>query len=183
MFLFFILIIIIVSIFIVANNAHEQEALQKIREEENARAQKKREEFQNKQNEIIEFALKQGVKLELLYSSRDMYLSHAINYAGLYSMMKPSEPTYTRGVVQGSLADNVSTLANAQKKKEYDNAVAEHQKYKEKFFEAREQYNSYAQKIIHELKFMKDAYDYQIYEANNWAKNRDYLDEIARKLY
>ena len=35
----------------------------------------------------------------------------------------PKAPTYTQGLYKGSLGDNVSVIANAQKKADYENAM------------------------------------------------------------
>ena len=49
----------------------------------------------------------------------------------------PYKPTYTRGVIPGSLADDISILANAQKKADYEKQLAAVEE-KKKGFEAAE---------------------------------------------
>lgn len=82
---------------------------------------------ENRKLPIIEFVKKHtGQNIEHLYSSMELSKTQAVRHYATYKLTPPTAPTYTRGVVRGSLADNISTIANAQKKEDYERKLDKH---------------------------------------------------------
>ena len=118
------------------------------------------------QSTIIAFAEKNGVNLRTLYQQRYMYYNQAIRDLFVSTMAKPITPTYQRGVVRGSLGDNIATIANAQKKADYEKAMAENERTKQSARSEFSDYIRYAEKIISELKTIPDSQQYVEYEED-----------------
>ena len=150
----------------------QQEAVmkQKQKEIEQNRKLKEEEERKRMRKHIIEFAKRNGVNLESLYQQRDMYYNQAIRDLFVSKMAKPIEPTYQRGVVRGSLGDNIATIANAQKKADYEKAMAQNERTAQS---ARTEFSAYircAEKIISELKQIPDSQRYVEYEEKEYKE-------------
>ena len=106
------------------------------------------QEKEQRKNKIIEFVKKNtGCDIESMYSTMEFSYRMALRTGALYKLVVPSIPTYTRGVVRGSLADNVSTIANAQKKADYDRQVDEHNKTLEEAYKHKVEFEQKADKI------------------------------------
>ena len=86
----------------------------------------------------------------------DAMQSYALVLAG-----RPSAPTYTQGVIKGSLADNISTLSNAQKKADYEASMKSYyERYGRCLSEKRAYCNrviSYYDKLYKEITKVNDA--------------------------
>ena len=116
------------------------------------RQEKMRQEIkkvkENKKLPIIEFVKKHtGRNIESLYYSMELSHKQAVRHYATYKITPPTAPTYTRGVVSGSLADNVSTIANAQKKADYDRRVDEHSKILGEAYKCKDNFEQKADEI------------------------------------
>lgn len=126
------------------------------REEE--RKKKRAEEAEAEKQRIIDLAAEQGVFVKDLFGKMETAFGKAVLALTAYSITSgPSAPTYSRGVVRGSLADNVAVLANEVKKQEYEAARANRSN---QYTETRKKQNEYYRirgEIDKELKSMADS--------------------------
>lgn len=90
----------------------------------------------------------------------------------------PTPPRYTRGLYEGSLADNVSVLSNAEKKSQYEKALDTYQKNEIKIFEAKIESKNIARRCYNEILVLIDALE-KIPESQEFLedaiKQRDYV--------
>lgn len=159
------------------NQAYENEAKQKqMAEERRLQAVQARKEMQAK---IIQFAKENGVDLSKLYQKRDESYNNMMKYAGFSALTRPTTPTYSRGVVEGSLADNIATLANAQKKADYENAMAENMGYARSSSLYRSDYIVTAERIITMLKSIPNSQQYVAYEEQEYKARREKMQNLG----
>ena len=127
--------------------------------------------------EIIEFAKKSGVNLYGVYEERDKYLNKAVRGLSI-SSMPTYQPTYTRGVVSGSLGDSISVLTNAQKKKDYEEMVEWKKESRSEGTGAKWKYNTKAKEIIAKLKDIPNSEKYVEYEEEQLSYNMSILNKV-----
>lgn len=127
--------------------------------------------------EIIEFAKKSGVNLYGVYEERDKYLNKAVHGLSI-SSLPTYQPTYTRGVVSGSLGDSISVLANAQKKKDYEEMVEWKKESRSEGTGAKWKYNTKAKEIIAKLKDIPNSEKYVEYEEEQLSYNMSILNKV-----
>lgn len=126
---------------------------------------------------VLDFAKKNGVDLRSAYESRDMYLSQA-GRGYFVSSLEVYQPTYTRGAVRGSFADQVSTLANAQKKSDYENQLEYKRQAREDAKEARRKYYAKAEEIISVLEKMPNSEEFVTFEKEQYEENIKTLSRL-----
>ena len=127
-----IVLIIIVAIFIKSQN-DKTETVNKLQQE--AIKQKEEEQKKERFEKFCELhpeirSLSDTVKRETNELVRCSLPLLSVN-------IQPTPPTYTRGLYKGSLGDNISTLSNAQKKAEYESAMATYNENETKKIQAR----------------------------------------------
>ena len=155
----------------------KQNERQKLFEQVKAQCEKKKKkDFESMQKSVLEFAKKNGVDLSYTYQERDKYLNRAVRELS-YSAMPTYQPTYTRGIVRGSLADNVSVLANEQKKKEYDKLIESKNKSHSEGISAKWDYDKKAKEIISALKNMPNSEKYVKFEEEQHTYNMSVLNK------
>lgn len=153
----------------------EQVALQQQQQKEREQEAKAKQAKEKKET-IIEFAKRNGVNLSYTYQERDRYLNRAVRELS-YSAVPLYQPTYTRGVVRGSFADNVSVLANAQKKKEYDELMDSKNEARSEGVRAKWDYDTKAKEIISALKKIPNSEEYVKYEEEQHTYNMSILNK------
>jgi hypothetical protein len=138
---------------------------------------------QNKHNQKVEStrqSLSNGLKTECgteaynlmvsldgsILSWYDAMQSYALVLAG-----RPSAPTYTQGVIKGSLADNISTLSNAQKKADYDASM---KSYYERYGRCLSEKRAYCNRVI----FYYDKLYKEITKVNDADKREKLVDDF-----
>lgn len=173
-FLFFVIVSIICIVAIVSGEKQKQEQEQERQRQQEA----KRKEFQEMRQTIITFAEKNGVDLKELYRKRDMYYNQAIRDLFTSTMAKPIEPTYQRGVVRGSLGDNIATIANAQKKADYEKAMEQNERIAQSARTEFSDYVRYAEKIIFELKQIPNSQQYVDYEEREYKQTMEQIRSL-----
>ena len=173
-FMWFIWFIVIVA-FSIAITVSGEKQKQQQQQEQQRQQEEKRKKYREMRSTIIAFGEKNGVNLRTLYEQRDMYYNQAIRGMFVSTMAKPIAPTYQRGVVRGSLGDNIATIANAQKKADYEKAMAENETTKQSAWSAFSDYIRYAEKIISELKKIPDSQQYVEYEENELKTTREQI--------
>lgn len=176
-------IILLLALFIFCivgfSNSLEREKQQKVQkqlEEEHENVRKEKEEEKMKET-IIEFAKKNGVILTYTYNIRDICLNRALSDL-IVSSAPIYEPAYTKGAVSGSLADNISIIANQQKKKQYDELIQGKRGMRRTAIEAKREYEEKAREIITELKKIPNSETYVQYEEEQLAYNMSVLNKL-----
>ena len=157
----------------------KQNERQKLFQQVKAQGEKKeKKDFETMQKSILEFAKQNGKNLDNLYRERDLYLNKAVRELTT-SKAPVYEPNYTRGAVQGSLADSISVLSNAQKKKDFDNSgIAQAKENAQKEFpKLREEYKKRAEEIIAKLEKIPNSEQYVAFEKSNFSSNMSYLNK------
>ena len=104
-----------------------------------------------------------------------MYLNQAISRVFVGSL-EVQKPTYTRGVVEGSLADNISILANAQKQANYEEQLRSRANYLDSASNPKDRYWEEAYEIITILEKMPNSEKYVDYEKDILSKNQTELE-------
>lgn len=164
-------------------NSVEREKQNKIQKEfeakrEEERKQKEKEERARMRREIIQFAKNHDVYLQTIYEDRDRYFNQAVRNLFVSTMTKPSVPNYQRGVVEGSLADNIAIMANAQKKADYEKAMERNVKTAQL---ARTEFSEYyrcAESIINQLKEIPNSERYVEYEEKEYQKTLEQIRDL-----
>lgn len=147
-------------------------SLQAEQDKKDAEAQKKiMAEYEKRKRvemraKTIMFGRKNEVDLEPLYIERENYADEMLRSIAFMPVLT-YEPTYTRGVVKGSLADNISTLANAQKKRDYEEQQQRRYNHQVSAESAKSSYNQVTQQIIDTLKTIPNSEEYVEYEMKN----------------
>ena len=108
-FLVAIVVAAIIAICFIANNKRKQDI--EIREQEND---------EKKIQDLIDYAEQHHVFLAKKIKRLDNFFSEAISTRLSAYATRPTQPTYTEGVVKGSIGDVLSTISNAQKKEDFD---------------------------------------------------------------
>ena len=106
----------IIVICLIANNKRKQD----IENKENEEKIKKQEDDENKIKALIDYAEQHRVFLANKIKSLDKYYTEALSARLSAFATRPTQPTYTEGVVKGSIGDVLSTISNEQKKEEFD---------------------------------------------------------------
>ncbi|WP_444433622.1 hypothetical protein [Ruminococcus sp.] len=157
--IFFVIIFALIGFIMLCSLAGEEERM------------KNEEEELKKKKQILAELKNSDSKIEEQYNKFSSKINVLLNYA---TMLKPSAPLYTEGVVAGSLADNVSYLANQKKKEEYKSKCDEYNKYLHK---SRETYKEFL-KIEKQLKELLTTYD----NASMYIQYHDDVYNNAKKI-
>lgn len=173
---FIVVVVCLVFIFvIVAIEKPKADAYKKKLAEQEARERAERRAFKEKKQAVLDFAKKNGVDLTSACEERDRLFSQAGR--GIFvGSLEVHKPTYTRGAVSGSFADQVSTLANAQKKADYERKIEYGREARNSGYEAKMPYYIKAKEIITILKKMPNSEEYVAFEEEQLEKNWKFLN-------
>ncbi len=94
---------------------------------------------------------------------------------GLSVNIAPTQPTYTRGLYKGSIGDNISVLSNAQKKEDYEKALAKYNDAEAKKRRALSKSRTEAQSYYEALKRL-------INELEKISGSKEFLNKETREL-
>ena len=118
--MYFIVIVIIIIIACIYKHSMDTK-------EKEQKATQQRQQVQQ-QEEFEQFCERHPELKGLVAKSRYELNACARNAAaGMSVYIKPTPPQYTRGVFKGSLADNISVVANAQKKADYEKQLEDYE--------------------------------------------------------
>lgn len=127
-FLIFSLIFIMIPVVIAIDKTKQE----KKKIEQERKTTQAREEYRKTMQKIIDFAKSNGFKdIEKMLKDRDNEFNSAMSYAFSTATTLIYKPSYSKGIKEGSLADNVAYLANIEKQKEYDKQVSNYRNQRE----------------------------------------------------
>lgn len=180
-YLFLAICLLIMVLFVKkAINIIKKDMEQKRIEQEKARKQKEYKIQKEKDmREIIDFAKSNGFSnIEILLEQREREHDQACCSYVTALLTQPSEPTYSRGVKAGSLADNVAYLTNVQKKAEYEKQLSDNRQMMDRGLAYRSKSYLTEGKIINRMKEIPDS-DTYVELLRKYFYNSD---EILRKM-
>ena len=120
-------------------------------EKQENETQKKKERFEEfcKLHPEIK-SLSETVNRDINSLARQSILASSVN-------IRPTPPTYTRGLYKGSLGDNVSVLSNAEKKAQYESALATYEENNRNKYKAQIESKKIAKRCYKEILELIDA--------------------------
>lgn len=124
---------------------------------------RKREEAERIQKKIIQLGIDNNIDFNGMCSKRDASWNRYCT-AVLNAPSPTQRPVYTRGVVEGSLADNISIMANEVKKKNYEISRERESQSRSDIEKAKAQYMQAANEVISKLKELEGSEDCVKYE-------------------
>lgn len=144
----------------------------KVRKEAEIKEAEEKKERESLQHEYEGF-LDKNPRVKRLKETANTYLNNfelnVVRGSNVY--FEPFAPTYTRGLIKGSLADNISTLSNAvkdadyaAKRKAYEEGMASNAKYMAKARTEARHYCQAEEKVIEALKSSAGGEKYIIIE-------------------
>lgn len=180
-FIIFIIAMIFIIGLIPIIIAYDKEKQEKKKIEQKQKAAQAREEHRKTMQKIIDFASKNGFKeIERMLNERDSKFNSAMSHAVSAATTLIFQPTYSRGVKEGSLADNVAYLANIEKQKEYDKQVSDKMQRRNLADKYSNEAYQIEKQIIKYLKNIPNSTEYVMLLQNYFNDSRNELKRFSK---